>query len=1090
MAKQSRRNPEVKVGSPLPEKEMLLRRGKLKPGDMVSIDQYVSTLPGRLPHTKGKEPKKDKYNGGTLFVDHATAYVYLRHQVSLRVGDTLRTKHAFERFAAEHGVKIRAYRADNAPFGAKEFIDDLAARGQDITYSGTGAHHQNGVAERAIQTVTSWARAMLLHAVLHWPDQADLTLWPFALEYAVYLWNNIPKKESFLAPLEVFASSKFDSYDHLHRTHVWGCPVYVLDPKLQDGKKLPKWSPRCRRGQYLGPSPDHSSTIGRILNLRTGSVSPQFHVIYDDLYSTVPNAETGGILDLDHFLADNWAKLVESGSERALEEPDFDSAGQRLPLPELHDEWLTSAEQRLREQARETRRRRRERRRSVHPPDSVPSTAPEGEDDGVEPATGTVPVVPTLPPPVEPPVVATVDDDDDDDDNKSLTSLPEGDLPDDVPGPEDYELGSDTEDEAEDAPPPIARRSPERLGRGHRKRKPNRRIWDGEHEVDMPTRAPRGALNQQFLNSLNWKLALNAIRSNDLKGMMTQMETNTDPDDNTLDWMSPMILGAKANAEDTPTWEQAMNGPDREGYIKACEKELDTLTDDKDAWDVVLREPWMNVLPSTRAFKCKRYPDGTIRKLKSRFCVRGDKQIEGVDFFDTFAPVVNWTTVRLMLILSIVLGLSTRQVDYTAAFVHAPIDKDPDWDVLTPEEQERRGVYVEMPRGWSEPGKVLKLKRSLYGLKQSPRNFFQFLKGKLEGIGFESCTDVDPCLFVSDKVICLVYVDDTLFYSPKPEYIDEVIQKLRDAEMDLEEEGSVAGFLGVHIERNEEDQSIKLTQKGLIKRIIEALDISHLPKKHTPAAAEPLVLDADGDPPDSTYSYPSVVGMLQYLQAHSRPDITFAVSQCARYVHRTRRSHEVAVERIGQYLKGTQDEGLILRPTGLFDIECFVDADFAGLWPYEDKHDPTCVKSRTGYVICISGCPVIWSSKLQTDIATSTMEAEYNGLSLSMRELLPFKRLFLAVSRGIGLGDDVTTTFKTTVWEDNNGALSLANMEPGRMTPRSKHYAVKYHWFRSHLAPNSVEVQKIDTTLQKADIFTKGLRKEKFWIIRKLLCGW
>jgi hypothetical protein len=335
-----------------------------------------------------------------------------------------------------------------------------------------------------------------------------------------------------------------------------------------------------------------------------------------------------------------------------------------------------------------------------------------------------------------------------------------------------------------------------------------------------------------------------------------------------------------------------------------------------------------------------------------------------------------------------------------------------------------------------------------------------------------------------------VYVDDTLFYSPKPEYIDEVIQKLRDAEMDLEEEGSVAGFLGVHIECNEKDGSIKLTQKGLIKRIIEGLNIQHLPIKHTPAAAEPLVLDADGDPPNATYSYPSVVGMLQYLQAHSRPDITFAVSQCARFTHRTRRSHEVAVERIGQYLKATQDEGLILQPTGLFDIECYVDADFAGLWPYEDKHDPSCVKSRTGFVICISGCPVIWSSKLQTDIATSTMEAEYNGLSMSMRDLLPFKQLFLAVSSGIGLGHDVCTAFKTTVWEDNNGALSLANMEPGRMTPRSKHYAVKYHWFRSHLSPNSVEVKKIDTNLQKADIFTKGLRIEKFRAIRKLLCGW
>jgi len=141
-------------------------------------------------------------------------------------------------------------------------------------------------------------------------------------------------------------------------------------------------------------------------------------------------------------------------------------------------------------------------------------------------------------------------------------------------------------------------------------------------------------------------------------------------------------------------------------------------------------------------------------------------------------------------------------------------------------------------------------------------------------------------------------------------------------------------------------------------------------------------------------------------------------------------------------------------------------------------------------VICISNCPVIWSSKLQTDIATSTMEAEYNGLSLCMRDLLPFKRLFLAVSRGIGLADEVMTSFKTSVWEDNNGALTLANMEPGRMTPRSKHYAVKYHWFRSHLAPNAVEVHKIDTNLQKADIFTKGLRTEKFQAIRKLLCGW
>ena len=186
------------------------------------------------------------------------------------------------------------------------------------------------------------------------------------------------------------------------------------------------------------------------------------------------------------------------------------------------------------------------------------------------------------------------------------------------------------------------------------------------------------------------------------------------------------------------------------------------------------------------------------------------------------------------------------------------------------------------------------------------------------------------------------------------------------------------------------------------------------------------------------------------LQGHSRPDITYAVSSCSRFVHSPRRSHEIALERIGQYLKGTLNEGLILRPSGDLHIDVYCDADFAGLWPFEDKLDPTCVKSRTGYVICISDCPVIWTSKLQTELSLSTMESEYNALSYCMRSVIPFKRTVHSISKGIGLPEDQLTTFKTTVWEDNAGALQLANMEPGRVTPRSKHYAIKVHWFRSH----------------------------------------
>jgi hypothetical protein len=572
---------------------------------------------------------------------------------------------------------------------------------------------------------------------------------------------------------------------------------------------------------------------------------------------------------------------------------------------------------------------------------------------------------------------------------------------------------------------------------------------------------------------------------------MSLLEGHRNPDIPELmeDW-TPQALAAKAADEDNPNWAQAMNGPNKDGFWEACLKEFETLTAMK-TWDVVKRESWMNVLPGTWAFKIKRYPDGLVKKLKARFCARGDRQIEGVDYFDTFAPVVSWTTVRLMLILSVILNLSTLQVDYTAAFVHAPIDRDPNFESLTQEEQQRQGVYVDMPRGFSEPGKVLRLKKSLYGLKQSPRNFFKHLKSKLEAIGFEAATDIDSCLFISDKVICLCYVDDTLLFSPKQEWIDEAIEKLRQTDLTLEIEDDVAGFLGVKIQRDDDAGTVTLTQTGLIDRIIDALDLDGLPPVETPAE-EVLTLDRNGDPPNGTFNYASVIGMMWYLYGHSRPDLGFALSQAARFSHAPKRSHELALIRIGQYLKGTRDKGLVMTPNKdeLLKVDCYVDADFCGLYEREDHSDPTSVKSRTGYVICIAGCPVIWSSKLQESIALSTMMAEYYALSTAMREVIPLNELIKVLGSGLHLDSETMTTFRTTVWEDNNGALALASLDPGQHTPRSKHYDIKVHWFRSHLKPNKIEVEKIDTSLQKADIFTKPLPKETFVYLRKLLLGW
>jgi hypothetical protein len=163
---------------------------------------------------------------------------------------------------------------------------------------------------------------------------------------------------------------------------------------------------------------------------------------------------------------------------------------------------------------------------------------------------------------------------------------------------------------------------------------------------------------------------------------------------------------------------------------------------------------------------------------------------------------------------------------------------------------------------------------------------------------------------------------------------------------------------------------------------------------------------------------------------------------------------------IGQYLKGTKNRGLIFNPQKNKDIEidCYVDADFAGMWGFEDKQDPSCVKSHTGFIICIQSCPVFWMLKLQTYIASSTMESEYNAFSMSMQEVLPLQKLTNTIVKALGLEGIGLTEFKvmsrkehkflkTTMHEDNDGAMKLAKMEPGRMTPCSKHCGVKYHWF-------------------------------------------
>jgi hypothetical protein len=316
--------------------KMKLKEETLRPGDRLHIDQYKSATTGRLPHTKGHEKSSFQYNGGLIAVDGASGKVFVRHQVSLAAGETIQAMRAIVQDARDHGIRFKRIHTDNAPFNAIEFRDFVAHElHAEQTFSGVGAHHQAGIAERAIGTITSWARTMMLHSIIHWPDAADIELWPFAMDHAVYLWNSLSRKDTLLSPDELFTGVHHTDYSHLQRAHVWGCPVYVLDPKLQDGKKIPKWKTRSRRGFYLGQSVRHSSSVALILHLTTGHVSPQWHCVFDDLFSTV--VSPSGMID-QRFDADEWNKMLSNGREQYAEE-EFDDYGDPIPLPPLAPEW-------------------------------------------------------------------------------------------------------------------------------------------------------------------------------------------------------------------------------------------------------------------------------------------------------------------------------------------------------------------------------------------------------------------------------------------------------------------------------------------------------------------------------------------------------------------------------------------------------------------------------------------------------------------------------------------------------------------------------------------------------------------------------
>ena len=272
----------------------------------------------------------------------------------------------------------------------------------------------------------------------------------------------------------------------------------------------------------------------------------------------------------------------------------------------------------------------------------------------------------------------------------------------------------------------------------------------------------------------------------------------------------------------------------------------------------------------------------------------------------------------------------------------------------------------------------------------------------------------------------------------------------------------------------------------LIDKILSTAGMDGCKPNKLPTTQNPLGNDENGEPMVERWSYSSIVGMLLYLSTHTRPDVSFAVSQVARFTHNPKNSHAKAVKHLLRYLQGTRAQGITFRlpntPLGTLSsllLEDYVDSDFVGLYRVESPQNLTSAKSRTGYIIFLCGYPLVWKSQLQAGVALSTQEAEYTALSQSTRSLLPIRHLVEEALHELNLGPNLKVPKVVCItFEDNNGALSLATKH--RLTSRTKYYHVNSHWFWCHVREGKLRVEGIDSSRQNADHLTKPLSFESF----------
>jgi hypothetical protein len=463
-------------------------------------------------------------------------------------------------------------------------------------------------------------------------------------------------------------------------------------------------------------------------------------------------------------------------------------------------------------------------------------------------------------------------------------------------------------------------------------------------------------------------------------------------------------------------------------------------------WRLVPPRKGINIIDCKWVYKVKLKVDGTLDKHKAHLVAKGYKQRFGIDYEDTFSPVIKMPTIRTILSIAVSRGWSLRQLDVQNAFLHGNLEEE---------------VYMCQSPGYENKGKpnfICKLDKALYGLKQAPRAWNGRLSTKLQELGFKA-SKADTSLFYFSKggitVFVLIYVDDIIVASSSNQATTGLLHNLKK-EFALKDLGDLHYFLGIEVCKTK--NGILMTQDKYASDLLKKTNMFSSKPVSTPLSTSEKLSAYEGVPlgPKNATNYRSVVGAFQYLTL-TRPDISFSVNKVCQFLHAPTDVHWATVKRVLRYIKQDTKVGLQINKSASMLVSGFSDADWAG--SLDDR------RSTGGYAIFLGSNLVSWSARKQPTVSRSSTEAEYKAVANAAAEILWIQTLLIEIG--------VHSPPAARLWCDNMGAKYLSSNPV--FHARTKHIEVDYHFVRERVSRNLLKIDFVPTGDLVADGFTKAL---------------